>query len=343
MGGDRVITTISDVARGAGVSMTTVSHVLNGKGRVSPRTRQRVLAIAEELGYEANLHARGLARGRSLIVAIQISGYGDDTLLPSSSYFQQLLNSASAAALQHGLALVVAPPGATTADLRRLPADGAIIVDPSGEESIRSVMVDRGAPVVTVGRIAGEAALQHDCVDNDHQGATVKVLEHLWDNGYRSPALITTGRPLSYALDAVAAYDSWTATHGARRHLYQVAETGVGAAERVVRRVLRGEDGPDAFYATTDDMAVGVLLGIRAVGREVPSCAGIVAGTDAPALRTAVPPVTALNLHPSRIGEEALRLLAARLNGLEAGPPQHVRVPSRLIPRGSTKRISRSA
>jgi DNA-binding LacI/PurR family transcriptional regulator len=334
----RTAVTIRDVAAEAGVSLTTVSHVLNGKGRVSPTTRERVLAVAGRLGYSANVHARSLASRRSMILAIQVSGYSPTTLVPGSAYFQQLLEGASAAALDSGMALVVAPSGATESDLRRLPADGAVIVDPSGDEPIRRVMADHSAPVVTTGRIVGAAGQLHDCVDNDHRAAAIKVLEHLRANDYRRPALLTSRRRLSYSMDAIGAYQTWAKQFGLEPVTSTVPDVSVGAGQRAATAELRRRSPPDAFYATTDDLAIGVMLAAKAIGLAIPNDLGLVAATDTPALQSAAPGVTALDLRAARIGAEAVQLLVARLDSDEPDHPVTVTVPTRLLPRGSTRR-----
>lgn len=331
-----IIPTIRDVAAAAGVSVTTVSHVLNGKGRVRESTRELVLETAENLGYSANVQARGLANRRSMLVALQVSGYAPTTLVPASAYFHQLLDGASAEALRLGLAVVVAPAGATVEELRRLPADGAVVVDPVGSEPILLVMSERGAPVVTTGRVAG-SPVSYPHVDNDHFAATRKVLDHLHRAGYERPALLTTGQPLSYARDAIQAYRAWTDSHESPEHIVTVEDATVGAAQRAIRRVLTAADAPDAVYATTDDLALGVLLAAQAAGVSIPTQLGLVGATDTAALRSASPAVTVIDLHPEMVGAAAISALVAALDEPDQPVPAIV-VPTRLLSRASTRR-----
>src|ERR1700744_3207119 len=102
---------IHDIARGAGVSITTVSHSLNGRGRVQPETRRRVLRTAKRLGYTANAHARRLATGKNMTLALQVAGFGEEALIPDSAYYIQVLNDASAAALALGYTPMLVPSG----------------------------------------------------------------------------------------------------------------------------------------------------------------------------------------------------------------------------------------
>ena len=103
---------IYDIARTIGVSITTVSHALTGRGRVSPATRERILQAAAEIGYTANPHARSLVSGRSRTIAIQVAGFtssmSSSSLLPDAAYYMELLNGAAVAAASHDYAIMLA-------------------------------------------------------------------------------------------------------------------------------------------------------------------------------------------------------------------------------------------
>src|SRR5690606_30263510 len=94
-----VIATIKQVARAAGVSPTTVSHVLSGRGRIAVETRDRVLKVVEELGYRSNRHAQQLVTRKSRILAIQLPDISSDFrgAVPHSGYFLEVINGASTA------------------------------------------------------------------------------------------------------------------------------------------------------------------------------------------------------------------------------------------------------
>lgn len=333
------VTTIRDVAALAQVSLTTVSHALNGTGRVSEATRLRVHEAARTLGYSANIHARGLAGRPAGLVAIQVSGYGRETFLPAAAYYLELINGASAAALEAGIALIATPGSADRGSLARLPVDGAILVDPQGDEPILDIMRDRGAPVVTTGRpLLGK----HQCgvVDNDHAGATVKALEHLRRSGYERPALITSARRLSYAEDAIAAYRTWTAKRGSDEFVTRLANVSVGAAESTAKKLLKSRRAPDSFFVTTDDLAVGVALAAQSSRYDIPASIGLISLGDSPALRSLTPPISAIDIMPHRIGIESVEVLLRRLSGATSDP-EHRLVPTRLVARTSTLRPRR--
>lgn len=328
---------IRDIADAAGVSATTVSHALNGKGRVLPDTRARIFALADELGYRANPHAQRLATGRHMMIAVQISGVGRKALVTDSAYFVDVLNSVSAAALDHGYTAVLAAPGMRPRDIDGFAVDGAIVVDPTGEEPLLTELARRGAPVVTTGRVLHDDVTR-GWVDNDLRKAATRVLDHFLEAGYERPAILAGPLTRSYAADTVAAYEQWTAEHGIEPISVAVpAGMSAASAIRAAEALLSRRRPPDAVYAMLDVLALATLHVARRQGIAVPGELGIAAAFDSEVLRWADPPMTAFNLHPARIGREAVELLTAVLAD-PSQAPRSVTVPARLIPRASTAR-----
>jgi len=328
---------IRDIADAAGVSLTTVSHALNGKGRVQPQTRERIFALAAELGYSANPHAQRLATGRHMMIAVQISGFGGKALATDSAYFVDVLNSVSAAALDHGYTAVLAAPDMHPRDVDAFAVDGAIVVDPTGEEPLLTTLARRGAPVVTTGRVL-DGDVTSGWVDNDLRKAAVKVLDHFLEAGYERPAILTGPLSRSYAADTLDAYEQWARERGIRPVSVAV-RTGMSAAAamRAAEQLLGRRERPDAVYAMLDVLALATAHVARRRGLTVPGDLGIAAAFDSEVLRWADPPLTAFDLHPARIGREAVELLTAVL--ADRAPRQRsVTVPARLITRASTDR-----
>src|ERR687891_1202769 len=137
--------TIHEVARRAGVSITTVSHVYSGKRPVAPETKERVLRAADALEYRPNRTARGLATGRAMTFGLHVPPEGDD-----QGSFQELLRS------------------------RRL--DGVIVADPESSDPVIPGLVDAQVPVVTIGRYLPDPGLPW--VDNDHARALRDLFAH---------------------------------------------------------------------------------------------------------------------------------------------------------------------
>jgi DNA-binding LacI/PurR family transcriptional regulator len=323
---------IHDIAREADVSITTVSHALNGKGRIPRATRERVRGVAERLGYRANFQARGLALGQYTTLAVQVGGLQAEALVPDFQYFVELLNAASETALELGFGLVLAPAGTDAGVLKNLAMGGAIVVDPTGEEAL---LRQDDAPVVTTGRVPGGSA-DGAWVDNDHREGTRRVLDHFVQTGRSRPALLTTSARQSYVDDAVAEYTRWCRERDLEPIVGRITGNPTeAAAAPVVGELLSRRPRPDAIYTTLDRMALGAILACRDRGIAVPEDLGIAAITDSLALRSTTPPVTALNLNAPEIGRRAAELLVALVRGDDPATARVV-VPANLVVREST-------
>jgi DNA-binding LacI/PurR family transcriptional regulator len=323
---------IKDVAAAAGVSITTVSHALNGKGRLPEETRERVREAAEALGYVPSATARSLARGRTGILAMTVARVEAMPFsLADFDYFAQLMNGASTAALEDGYALVLAP---ETEVLDSVPLDGAIVVDPVRGDRTLAQLRRRGVPVVTTGR-EPDGADDAPWVDNDHIAGTRSILDHLAAAGAQRVALITTPPVHSYTIDSQAAYRDWCAGRGIEPEIAIVTGTLTeGEGYSAALELLDRDDPPDGIYATLDRLALGVLLAAHARGVDVPGELLVAGCTDSHASRGAA--LTALSLDPERIGVEAVESLIAVTEN-RADPHEHSYVPTTVIPRASTK------
>ena len=329
---------IKVVAAAAGVSTTTVSHALNGKGRISEATRNHVREVAARLGYQPSAMARGLAGGRTGMLAMVVSGLDDFSLqVGDFDYFLQLMNGATSSALKRGFSLTLLQADGDMKILDGLPLDGAIVIDPVPGDRIVKRLTARGVAVVTTGRMLddrGDACW----VDNDHVAGTRAVLDHLADAGARRVALLSSPPVSSYAFDARSTYLAWC---DEREQEPVVAELSgsmsEGSAYAAATDLFASDTPPDGIYATLDRLALGALLAAEARGIDVPGDLRIAGCTDSEASRQARPALTALSLDPDRLGREALELL---LELVEDGEPQ---VRQRLVPTTVVARASTAA
>lgn len=335
---------IRDVAEAAGVSVTTVSHVLSGRGRVAEQTRQRVSQIADDLAYRPNVHAQQLVTRRSRTLAIQVASFAgpneDRTLIPHSDYFLDLLNGAAAAAAKRGCALILVPPHVDASGLTEFAVDGVIMVDPRGDEPLFSGEWQRDRPLVTTGRpMTGGPA--RCVVDNDHVAAGIDVLDHLEREGYLRPALVLTTTSRSYVADILTAYRTWMASRDLEPLIVEIGETpSESVAAQALRSLLELTLPPDAVYASSEELALGVLHEARRRGVDVPGELGVCSAVDSSALRLTTPQVTGTMLHPTEIGRQAAEALLA-LAADPDGVPRLLTVSAGLCVRQSTRRTRR--
>lgn len=324
---------IYDIAREANVSITTVSHALNGKGRVSPQMREQIQLVAQRLGYRGNPQARGLAMGRTMTLAMQL-GSQAGVLVPGLEYFVEILTAASASALELGYGFVLAPTGTSVKSLQHLAIDGAVVVDPTGNEVL---FEHTGTPIVTTGRVPGDLG-NYSWVDNNHRAGTRLILDHFAETGRSRPALLATSVQQSYVEDAVDEYLGWCREHTLEPVVERVADTTTETdTVSTIDKLLSRRPRPDAIYTTLDRLAMGVLLACRDRRISVPHDLAIASTTDTQFLRSANPPVTAFDLNAPEIGRRATELL---IRQIEEGdePPRHVIVPSSLTVRASTQK-----
>jgi DNA-binding LacI/PurR family transcriptional regulator len=328
---------ISDVAAAAGVSITTVSHALNDKGRLTDETRRRVREVAERLGYQPSALARGLAGGRTGMLAVTVSFVDDPPLAVADfDYFMQVMNAATASALEQGLSLTLVPTDSRRQMLDGLPIDGAIVIDPVPGDEIVDLLDRRGTPVVTTGR-RPDGPEDACWVDNDHVAGARAMIDHLADQGATRVALLTAPILSSYTSDTLSAFEARCSELGLESIVETITDSlSEGGAYSAASRLLGSKRPPDAIYATLDRLALGALLAAEAKGIRVPQELRIAGCTDSAASRAARPALTALSLNPEQIGYEALDLLISLIEDGEAETPHRI-VPFAVIPRGSTQ------
>jgi DNA-binding LacI/PurR family transcriptional regulator len=341
---------IKDVARHANVSVTTVSHVLNGRGRVSPETRKRVLEAAEHLGYTANAHAQQLVTRRSRILVIQMpdldgaAGHGV-SLVPTSEseYFLELVNGAAAAAAEAKYALIVVSAGVDVSLMQGFGIDGMIIVDPKGSERVLQKSFAAKYPVVTTGEPVLPASVSGFVVDNDHGAAAREVLDHFVAQGCSRPALIVDTTSRSYIRDIVRAYGEWCDERGLRPAVIAVPEASPSDMGPALASLRAASEPADAVYTSSDGCAVALLNAARTAGVSVPGDLALASAVDSSILRVTNPPVTAVYLHPRDIGASAVECLTELIAHNEPHsdmPPfdrSRLLIPTRLTVRDSTK------
>lgn len=327
---------IKRVAEAAGVSTTTVSDALNGKGRLPKETRERVKETARRLGYRPNANARNLAGGRTGLLAMSVSQpRGLSLQLGDFDYYAQLMHSATEFAIDHGYALLVAPVIGAEETLGRIPLDGAIVVDPIEDDPVITRLRTDGTPFVTSGRETGRP--EDACwIDHDHDAGIRKVLDHMRERGAERVALVTAPPVQSYLQDALRSYEEWCSENGQEVKVATVTEgLTEGGGYAAAWELLNGPDPPDAIYASLDRLALGALLAADARGASVPGDLMVAGCTDSGASRAANPPLTALSMNPDAIGRAAAELLIALVEDREPGERQRI-IPTQLLAREST-------
>jgi DNA-binding LacI/PurR family transcriptional regulator len=330
---------LKDVAARAGVSIKTVSNVVNGYVHVAPSTRARVQAAIEALGYVPNLAARQLRGGRSGVIALAVPD------LPSP-YFAELAGLVVQAAERHCWTVLIDQTDGRAererdllTGLRRHAIDG-LIVSPlalSGEEVVRA----DGLPTVLLGARAGRGAADHVAIDNAAAGAD--ATRHLAGLGRRRIAAIGVqdGPHAAAGQQRLAGYRAALAEAGLAADPRLVAGvTRLSRAEgaAAMARLLDDPAPPDAVFCLNDLLALGALRTLLERGVAVPGELAVIGFDDIEDGRFGTPTLSTVAPDTPRIAQLAVDLLAERLaDGPGAiGPPRELRVEHRLVPREST-------
>lgn len=328
---------IKDVASEAGVSITTVSHALNDKGRIPEETRRRIREIARRLGYQPNAMARSLAGGRAGVIAMAFSLVDAVPLaLTDVDYFGQAIREATTRALERDLALVIGPPTPRRELWSRIPLDGIVIFDPVAGDPVLASLRTRAVPLVVVGRDPDDGGDDYR-VDNDHVAGTRTALDHLASKGARRIALLGGDLRDSFTEDSVGAYRAWCAERGMPPLAELVPSPFDPTARDVLARWFERSDPPDGIYATFDALGAAALRAANDRGVRVPEELLVVVCADRETFEGVPVEPTMLNLHPAQTASEAIDLLIELIDG--RSPPRRLRlVPTTLVPGASTAR-----
>ncbi|HEX6685032.1 MAG TPA: LacI family DNA-binding transcriptional regulator [Candidatus Limnocylindrales bacterium] len=331
-------TGIKEVARRAGVSLGTVSNVLNRPQTVTPQTRKRVLKAIEELGYVRNDSARHLRAGRSRTVAIVV-------LDVSNPFFTDVVRGAEEAVEQAGGMLIVCNSGEdATRERRHLDTVEeqrvrGLLITPIGEGHHKRLerLVKRGIPVVLVDRGSGEPNQCSVSVDDVLGGRL--AAQHLVERGHRRIAFV--GGPLSIRQvadrrDGAAAV---LAEHG--RAELQIVQTrslttvaGREAAEAIC--AMPAARRPTALFCANDLVALGALQGLVAGGLRVPHDVAIVGYDDIDFASAATVPLTSVRQPRELLGRTAAQLLLEEADDTARHGHRHVVFQPQLVVRQST-------
>ncbi|KAF0815403.1 HTH-type transcriptional repressor CytR [Andreprevotia sp. IGB-42] len=325
---------ITTVALQAGVSVATVSRVLNGHAGVKPATRDKVMAAVNASGYRINEMARNLRTSESRLLLAMVPDVGNP-------FYAELVRGIGSVARQHGYDVLLCDTGAdpgrerTYFDLlRRKRADGAICLDP---DTVQHALAEESLDLPWVACCEFDPAVPVPYVGIDNHAAARDAVRHLLATGHRRIALINSDEGYLYArqrqlgyVDALRELDiainpSW---------VLNVNSLDYAAGADAARALMAQADAPSAIFAVSDTLAIGVIAGLRSVGKRVPHDIAVV-GFDDISLATQIdPPLTTIAQPMRALGETAARLLLQRL-----AQPGHtvpgVLLPHQLLIRGS--------
>jgi LacI family transcriptional regulator, galactose operon repressor len=307
--------TITDVAARAGVSLATVSRVMNGNASVDHALAERVRAAAEELHYSASPLARSLVLGKTSTIAVVVPDLENPT-------FHGVLRGLSRAAARDGYHVLVADSAESVADERTLAietrkrCDGLVLCAPRMAEKDLRPLLEELKPVVLVNRDAGSPSTP--VVAADYQTALSDLLSLLYGYGHRSMVYLAGAPQSASNARRLAALRDFKDGHP--DVAIQIIPCGVSFAEgyESVDRVLASQ--ATGVLAFNDLVAVGLLSGLTERAIEVPEAVSVVGFDDIPFARYIVPPLTTASVPVTELGRHAWQRMWDLLNNR---PPGH--------------------
>ncbi|PKW07095.1 transcriptional regulator, LacI family [Streptomyces sp. 1222.5] len=330
--------TMADVARCAGVSVATVSHVLNGTRPVLPHTRQAVLDAVDALGYTPNTLARSLVTSRTRSIGLAVSAI-------SNPYFTEILQGVEAAALEAGYSLLIADPHDDPGHERKVVqllherrVDGMIVAPSAEPHDLVGYLGRHTVPTVFLDRLIDPRvpAPFFDQVCAESAEPTARLVTHLAGLGHRRiglvaglPGLSTTGERIAGYQDGLSA-----AGLGHDERLLVTGNSESAGAEQATDALLALPDAPTALVTANNAMTIGALRALRRHGLSVPEDIALCCFDDFAWADLFSPRLTAVAQPSRELGARAVRMLLDRLTE-PSRPSRTVRLPCAFMHRTS--------
>jgi DNA-binding LacI/PurR family transcriptional regulator len=327
-------TTIVDIARAAGVSVSTVSRILNNKPDVAEETRQRVLQVIEEQRFAPHTAWQQLRSGKSRFIALHFP----QDFNPLS---QGIITNAAMRCEQFGFTLNLIVGALSENDLlgifRSGQADGMILVEILVNDWRVELLRQHTTNFVMIGRCADTTGLSY--VDSDIGAGVTDAIEHLVGLGHRHIGFITVGRitpEKEYGFTAWARQGYHAACRRYDLPAYaRTTDLTTDSVVAVATELLTQHPEITALMTPQDAAVPGILKAITACGLSIPEDISVVGLLDESFAEVMTPPLTALSFSSRTLGFTAAEMLVARLNGA-APDPQQILVRPELCVRGST-------
>jgi LacI family transcriptional regulator len=326
---------MKQVAERAGVSTSTVSHVINGTRAVSEDVRVRVLAVIDEMGYIPNAMARSLKNDKSHTIGVSIP---DNT----NPCFAELLRGIEDAAFEVGYNIMLCngyeDARRQAAHLRSLiekRIDGLILVAGAARDELAPLLAVQRVPIVLADHEV--PSVDTDFIGLDHEATGYAAARHLIELGHRRIACVAGPRREPHSLERVAGLrralvDAGLALPDA--YLVHGAPDCAGGHD-ALRGLLALDSPPTAVFACNDLMALGSLCAAQEAGLAVPGQLSVVGGDDLGMAAYATPRLTTVAQPTHALGRQLTELLVGRIRG-DDQPQRRQRLRGSLVVRQST-------
>lgn len=309
------MTTIDDVARAAGVSVSTVSYALSGKRPISATTRERIERAVQELGYRPHAGARALASQRTNVLALMAPLRVDVNVGVIMQFVTGVVTRARD--FEHDVLLLTQD---DHAGVERVAAgsmvDAVIMMDVEAEDPRLPILRRQRQPAVLIGLPRDAAGLS--CVDLDFEAVTRTAVDHLVGLGHRRIAFIGSppvvlDRHTTYAMRTVSGFRAETERLGVEA-VFEPCESSHAGANAALDRVLDRLPDVTGLVVHNEVALPAVLAGLRERGIQVPRDMSVVAVCPRDVATGQTQQLTAVDIPAARIGAVAVEMVMARLD-----------------------------
>jgi LacI family transcriptional regulator len=326
---------IRQIADLAGVSIATVSRVLNGRGDVSEETREAVSRVIRENGYTANRNARGLSAGRTGLVGVLVP-------LVYPAYFSGILAGAAEALSERDFQIVLSPTGGehdrevSIVDRLHGLTDGALIILPEESSEELERLLDSGFRFVVLDPLM-PLEERIPSVSAAHMSGADQAMKHLLDIGHRRVGQISGPRGWVATEDRRRGYRAALSAAGILPDpaLEREAEPEIDPGRAAAEQLLDLSEPPTAIFAFNDNIAIGAIQAARARGLRVPEDLSVVGFDDVEHATIVTPALTTVRQPLAEMGRTGVSLLMRLLEG-KRFETLHVELATRLVVRDST-------
>ncbi|ORM83271.1 cytochrome-c peroxidase [Pantoea deleyi] len=324
---------VQKIAQMAGVSVATVSRVLNNSDSVKPANRQKVLAAIEESHYQPNLLARQLRTARSSMILVLVSDI-------SNPFCAEVVKGIEAQAEKNGYRILLCNSGA---DIARSRSSLQLL---SGKVVEGIITMNALSRLPELSELIGSApwvqCAEHDdngqiaCVGIDDDAAAQSVVHYLAGQGRERIALINHDLRYRYARLRQQGYTTQlTEQQLAWQAIVYASELSFSAGRVAMQQLLADTVRPDAVFAVSDTLAAGAMAAIQQAGLRIPQDIAVVGFDGSDLAEMMSPPLTTLAQPSQAIGRRACELLLQKI-ALPDVPPQYVIMQGELVVRASS-------
>jgi len=329
---------IRDIGKELGISITTVSFILNGKAkekRISEALTEKVLKFVEEVNFKPNMMAQGLRTGKSKIICLMVEDISNNLL------FAQVARLIEEEAHNKGYRIIYCSTDnkkEKAIELIRLfrdrSIDGYIITPPEGIEKEIQSLLDEGIPVVLIDRNLPSLDCNHVVIEN--LNSTYEAISHLIKNGFKNIGFVTLDSDQMQMADRLGGYQKAIAEHGLKPHVKKVgfhdsSDQNVDA----IASFLRENKNIDALFFSTNYIGVWGLQAIKSLNLRIPNDIAVISFDDQDLFKFYSPSITVVAQPVPEISSHIIRLMLNALEEKDSGIHEIV-LPAKLIVRESS-------